>query len=628
MIPNRCIIVASGASVRQGMWDTQVKDLPLWKHLNSEFTLGANWLFKYYTPTALLYIDHQFYIREKENLSSLPLVFGLQNGYYSRSKLVKSTQFETFHLHNNIYLLPHRKKEDENGQTIQYHSINSWQKGFVAGLTGIMSLNLAIACGCKEIYLCYDKETEVFTNEGWKFFKNLTGKELVLTRKSNGYTEWSEITDLQQYKYDGIMKNLKCRGLDLLVTPEHMFYLESNKDFQKETDGYIHKRVKDFNTNDYKIPKTFKWTGKQLQYFRLPKVFGGINNKTLYPEKKIKIEWWLKFLGLYIAEGCCEGKKGHYRIIIYQNHNLEKDNYINNILSHLPFHYKKTKRGWNINNKQLSTYLGKNTGKDCYTKHIPFDIKNLSKKNLKYLLEGLMFGDGHDNKKRGTKFYFTTSKQLMIDVQEIAYKCGYYASISMRNRGTMKITRKTYKTSTEYTVIISKSKKQGNGATISIRDLVFKNKIINVPYNDYVYDLTAKKNHVIWVKRHNKCVWSGNCGFDATDTEGRTHFYEDEMLPTGKNEDGGDSDSGIGKDNSGRFKTSVYNGGVQERFEVFKDELKRINIYNVSLNSKIDTFPKISYEEFYKQLKNNSLHLSQDDIRKSLLKTYNENCSK
>ena len=268
MIPQRCIIVASGASVRQGMWNTQVKDLPLWNHLDSEFILGANWLFKYYIPTALLYIDHQFYIREKDNLASLPLVFGLQNGYYSRAKIVKSIQFDTYYLHDNIYLLPHRKKEEIDDKVVQYHSINSWKKGFVAGLTGIMSLNFAIACGCQDIFLL---------------------------------------------------------------------------------------------------------------------------------------------------------------------------------------------------------------------------------------------------------------------------------------------------------------------------------------------------------------------GMDATETNGRTHFYEDEMLPTGKNEDGGDSDSGIGKDKNGNFKTSIYNGGFKERFDVFKDELKRINIYNVSLNSKIDTFPKISYEEFYKQLKKNPLHLSQDDIRKSILKIYNEN---
>lgn len=79
--------------------------------------------------------------------------------------------------------------------------------------------------------------------------------------------------------------------------------------------------------------------------------------------------------------------------------------------------------------------------------------------------------------------------------------------------------------------------------------------------------------------------------------------------------------SAQGKDEKGRQRTHFYQGKVNHRgigkvnyyntsgranrdFGVYKNE-KKIKIYNVSLNSKIDTFEKISYNEFFKKLSKN-----------------------
>ena len=148
MIAKRAIVVAGGASIREGDWSIPSNELPVWPAIQEELTIGINWVFRYFNPTLTLYGDYQFYIAEKEKLKMLPLVFGMQDGYYGNS--LKTDWTKLYYLENNIYLLPNRV--DREG--ILYHGINAWKYGFYSRyLSGILGINLAVALGCTEIML-------------------------------------------------------------------------------------------------------------------------------------------------------------------------------------------------------------------------------------------------------------------------------------------------------------------------------------------------------------------------------------------------------------------------------------------------------------------------------------------
>ena len=87
------------------------------------------------------------------------------------------------------------------------------------------------------------------------------------------------------------------------------------------------------------------------------------------------------------------------------------------------------------------------------------------------------------------------------------------------------------------------------------------------------------------------------------DKEGKliTHFYQGEI-----------KHRGVGKVNYYKAK-----GRADRDFGVYENETK-IKIYNVSLESKINTFPKISYSQFFKQLDDN-IH-DQDRLRQVIRK--------
>jgi len=78
-------------------------------------------------------------------------------------------------------------------------------------------------------------------------------------------------------------------------------------------------------------------------------------------------------------------------------------------------------------------------------------------------------------------------------------------------------------------------------------------------------------------------------GYDYGTINNKTHFYQGQI-----------EHRGIGK-------SQYYNrpGHAERDFEIFKQG-KKVRIYNVSLDSKITTFPKISYEEFFKKLNDKS----------------------
>jgi len=77
----------------------------------------------------------------------------------------------------------------------------------------------------------------------------------------------------------------------------------------------------------------------------------------------------------------------------------------------------------------------------------------------------------------------------------------------------------------------------------------------------------------------------------------KTHFYQDKFNHRGV---------GVIKDRGGRkrYATGIYKNKAIKYYNVYERDIKRlgVNIWNVSPQSKIEIFPKISYGDFYKKI--------------------------
>jgi len=348
---------------------------------------------------------------------------------------------------------------------------------------------------------CFSEDTEIFTDEGWKFFYELKGTERILTRFAGGRTEWSPILAQQKYYHSGKMYNLNQKGIDILVTPDHKFCLEPKKPYSDKCNrykrgffDYIFRTVDEFNGTKYYIPKTFKWNG----------------------DKEISKKYsddFLKLFGWYITEGCCNKK--HNGITIYQSKNSKEYEEIINDITKCGYNAKPQKRSIHFSDKKLHDYFIK-FGLS-YDKYIPHDIKQLPPEKLKILIDIMLKGDGTISEKEVK--YYTTSDKLAYDFQEISYKAGYNCEMS-KTKGRKCTLSKHKRISRDIWYIrISDKIGQGSNNRIATYKKYDKSKWIKeINYDGFVYDVTVN-NHTIWVKRNNKCIWSSNCYDDRLPEE-------------------------------------------------------------------------------------------------------------
>lgn len=105
-------------------------------------------------------------------------------------------------------------------------------------------------------------------------------------------------------------------------------------------------------------------------------------------------------------------------------------------------------------------------------------------------------------------------------------------------------------------------------------------------------------------------------GYDCNEINGKTHFYQD-LITDFK------FFRGVGKQNN-VYRTCTYNDVNKintKWFAPYKD-IKDVQIFNVSPNSVINVFPKITYKEFYDKVE--CLVLNHNQIKEELISYFNE----
>jgi hypothetical protein len=337
---------------------------------------------------------------------------------------------------------------------------------------------------------------------------------------------YEKISTIIKYKYKGDMYRIKGRLTDLLITPDHTFFGSSTQAYPtKHSKSVIRfKTIKEITQyKNFTIPITSNYKGKYVQNFILPEVIttwetkcekkGSFSSSRKYKKKIIAMDAWVAFLGIWLADGYvaknANGKIGTIGICASKG---RKKEYFQPILDNTPWKWKYHNTGWKIDNRQLALYL-KNLG-GVYTKYIPREFINLHSSQIQILFDSMMAGDGciSTNKQKcfsgdqiyTSKTYYSSSKPLINNFQELAIKLGHATSIFIHKPKKWHIRKKTGWSKESYSVHILKS----NNVNLCTKEI----NIVN--YNDYVFDVETKPNHTIFIRRNNNSVWSSNCTTD------------------------------------------------------------------------------------------------------------------
>lgn len=351
---------------------------------------------------------------------------------------------------------------------------------------------------------CFSSDTEVLTKRGWQLFSELEPDEEFATLNTESWKlEYQQSTERQRKFVNDGMVSITGRDIDMLVTPNHRVYMCSYSDDKQNSDNWGCVTAQSLPKHFY-VKKDAEWDGEEIKDIEIA-------------GKTIDADTWFEFMGYFLAEGCssesyrtnyseskaniglkvaCAKKQRVYTVGISQN---EPSANIESCLIKLPFTFSKwqsSSKAWSCRNQKLGAYL-KQFGKS-YEKFVPDYIKNGSKRQIQLFFDAMMFGDGTTG--NGAFVYYTSSRRLADDMQELALKIGFAADIVSIDRVGKETCRGGTTRHIEYRVGIKRQQ---------LMQHVTHESVI-VPYEDFVNCVTVP-NGTLYVRRNGKASWCGNC---------------------------------------------------------------------------------------------------------------------
>ncbi len=335
--------------------------------------------------------------------------------------------------------------------------------------TGLVNFLMANRHGC------YDDQTEVLTDAGWKFWPEIDGTEQFVTL--NLFTDdiqYQSASRLIQKPSDGTMIEMKMAQVDVLVTPDHNMLAATRTHY-----GW-----------DYNLVKASSFLDRAHRI----RMGGGTWSGDLHcPEVAALI-------GFIAADGHVGSSSIQF--------NLRRQRKIDFLYS-LGFDISTTdgQRFGVINLTEDIKLWAKETYTETKDRCFPRELlMRGDEETLSALLDGYLVGDGHISA-TGKITASSVSQTLINDLQELALKIGMAAtqtSTLIRNNnayGERPLHR--------ITVYRNRNIEPRLGWTQEARE----NQIRVVPYSGMVYCVTVP-NGTLYVRRNGKPMWSGNSPFE------------------------------------------------------------------------------------------------------------------
>jgi len=345
--------------------------------------------------------------------------------------------------------------------------------------------------------LCYDDQTEVLTTGGWKFFKDVSvGNDMVATRNPKTKAlEYTKINFKTDEPYKGKMLEWDNKSINMCVTPEHRIPYTTRGRPDDVKFKKAQELAKEMTAHRY-VDLTAEW------------------NKG----RKMLSDAAVKMLGYYLSEGSCNKN----RVTIYQkDRKIKWENILQQTGEWKWCDSNIKTRGWQVHDPGLAMWLKQfgTSGK----KFVPTEIKFAPKKQIKQFIMAYTEGDGHiRTRKNGAVEHtiFTTSKRMAGDLQELALKVGWNASVHWRKPQESNLDGRIIKSKGGWAITFKKRAQRAELLKESFREIDYDGRIycLNVPY------------HTLYVRRGGKAHWNGNtpcCIFSQMHPNGQWVIFDE-----------------------------------------------------------------------------------------------------
>lgn len=350
---------------------------------------------------------------------------------------------------------------------------------------------------------CFDGETEILTDGGWKLFRHLKGDERVLTLRGDT-AEWGPITHVHQYWHDGPMNVYDTDRVSFSITDNHNLLVRTYKTPER---SYLERY--DRLPRCFIAKRTNRWSGtnpERMEFSWSRKMPHGGEHARSWSFDFLD---WAEFLGWFISEGCAyfpKKRPEHPIIIITQNRGPKLDR-IKALLGRMGIRYGDGRRDTKsadlvIHAKPIALHLIREVGQGAANKRIPTYMKEAGTAAIDRMLESLHAGDGSTSN-TGTRSYVTSSLGLANDIQEVLAKVGRAGKMVARSPagsvgmiGDRQIVR-------NHTTMCVNEKLRPTDLNVT------KDKVRREHYTGFVWCVSTPLK-TIMVRRHGITMWSGN----------------------------------------------------------------------------------------------------------------------
>lgn len=368
---------------------------------------------------------------------------------------------------------------------------------------------------------CLSMDTDVLTSNGWKTFDSLSESDQLATVDDNDVIEYLPHYDkFKKFSDEGLVM-VDNWNFNIAVTPEHRVLMRP-----QHHDEFAWATAKDLDTNKYTklyLPVKPTYNGEDSicgsrEFFNLPTPHA---RQTVINES-VDLGNLLELMGWYISEGWRvkhssktspkTGKKyGSTAIGITQKKNAAYIKEIHDLVNSFGAKSCHTSNG-DIKFTHADLYqIFAECGDGFYNKRIPRWVFKLNKDLLLRLLSSLIKGDGARTLDAGC--YYTSSPQLVDDIQELLFLCGYRTSVlkrEPRSGGTIN-GREVHSTVPGYAV---------NFTINHSGSIVPKHDVKTVEHHGYVW-CVSNDNGTLVTRRNGKIAILGNCGSPAPRKSGQ-----------------------------------------------------------------------------------------------------------
>ena len=335
------------------------------------------------------------------------------------------------------------------------------------------------------------EDSEFLSASGWKLVRDAVVGDMAFSlNPTTGCVEWVPVVGVVHAgpAPHGRMVHFYSQNADLLVTEDHD---QTNLRSIKGSSSLVSSPAGDLLLlSKVTLPRTGGWVGSPCP---------------LSPAL-------VQLSALWISDGSCVRKvPDSYEISIATR---KYQDLVVSLLSEVtgkPVRCSESRVM--CNDSPLGEFLLNEIGSGCREKVIPPEIMEADKPTIQLFLNTYLVADGSVCPTNGSygpslnRVFYTTSNVLAAQLGELIVKAGGFPSYSWQDNSLSPQVIGGREIVSNFQIIRIRWCKS-HTATFGKQG---KGSMEFVPYNGSTYCLTLERNHIFYVRRNGKCLWTGNC---------------------------------------------------------------------------------------------------------------------